>query len=83
MEPEMQQPGFRLREQLKTPRAAAIAGIIFSVLLTTTLVLRRISVPAITPEIPEWSATKSRTVMLALNKEKILWERVKSWKSSG
>jgi hypothetical protein len=39
------------RARLKTPLAAAIAGILFSVLLTTTLVLIRISVPAISPEI--------------------------------
>jgi len=63
----MQPPGPLTRERLKTPRAAAIAGILFSVLLTTTLVLLRISVPAISPEIQEWSATKSRTLVLALN----------------
>ena len=34
------------RARLKTPRAAAIAGIVFSVLLMTSLVLVRLSVPA-------------------------------------
>ena len=34
------------KERLTTPRAAALAGIIFSVLLITSLVLIRISVPA-------------------------------------
>ncbi len=38
MEQSMQQPGPLTRARLKTPRAAAIAGIVFSVLLTTTLV---------------------------------------------
>ncbi|MBM4287687.1 MAG: hypothetical protein FJ135_06005 [Deltaproteobacteria bacterium] len=55
------------RERLKTPRAAAIAGILFSVLLTTTLVLLRISVPAISPEIQELPTIKTGTVVLALN----------------
>jgi hypothetical protein len=31
---------------LRTPRAAAVAGILFSVLLITALVLLRVSVPA-------------------------------------
>ena len=44
MEQQMQQPIPLTRARLKTPRAAAIAGILFSVLLTTTLVLLRISV---------------------------------------
>ena len=34
------------RSALKTPRAAALAGIVFSVLLITSLVLLRLSVPA-------------------------------------
>ena len=34
------------RDRLTTPRAAAVAGILFSVLLITSLVLIRISVPA-------------------------------------
>ena len=67
MEQSIQHPGPLTRARLKTPRAAAIAGILFSVLLIATLVLLRISVPAISPEIQEWSATKSGTVVLALN----------------
>jgi hypothetical protein len=63
----MQPSGPLTRARLKTPRAAAIAGILFSVLLTTTLVLLRISVPAISPEMQEWSVTRSGTVVLALN----------------
>jgi hypothetical protein len=34
------------RPQLKTPRAAAIAGLVFSVLLIAAIWLLRISVPA-------------------------------------
>jgi hypothetical protein len=64
--PYAEQPGPLTREQLKTPRAAAIAGILFSVLLTTTLVLLRISAPAISPEV-ELSATRERILLLALN----------------
>jgi hypothetical protein len=43
MEQNLQQLGPLTRARLKTPRAAAIAGIVFSVLLTTTIVLLRIS----------------------------------------
>jgi len=67
MEQRMPPPGPLTRAQIKTPRAAAIAGILFSVLLTTTLVLIRISVPAISPEIQNWSAIDVGTVTLALN----------------
>lgn len=67
MKQQMQQPMPLTRARLKTPRAAAIAGILFSVLLTTTLVLLRISVPAISPEMQDWSAIRSETVVLALN----------------
>src|ERR1700685_652911 len=34
------------RSALRTPRAAAVAGVVFSVLLITSLVLLRLSVPA-------------------------------------
>jgi len=63
--PHAEQPEPLTRERLKTPRAAAIAGILFSVLLTTTLVLLRISVPAISPEV-QLSATRERILLLAL-----------------
>ena len=67
MEQSMRPPGPLTRARLKTPRAAAIAGILFSVLLTATLVLIRISIPAISPEIQDWSAINTGTVTLALN----------------
>jgi hypothetical protein len=67
MEQRLEQSSTTIRERLKTPRAAAIAGILFSVLLTTTLLLLRISVRP-TPDEPQiWSATSADSVVLALN----------------
>ena len=54
------------RTVLKTPRAAAIAGILFSVLLITILVLIRISVPANPRDPGEWLTGGWKTVKLAL-----------------
>ena len=54
---------------LRTPRAAAVAGIIFSVLLISALVLLRVSVPA-HPAVPGAWLTDSRrraAVAIALN----------------
>ena len=55
------------RSRLTTPRAAAVAGILFSLLLITTLVLIRISVPANPQEAGAWLARGLRTVKLALH----------------
>jgi hypothetical protein len=43
MAQQMQHTGALTRARLRTPRAAAIAEILFSVLLTTTLLLLHIS----------------------------------------
>ena len=54
---------------LRTPRAAALAGIVFSVLLISALVLLRISVPA-HPDVPgEWLTDSGHRaeVAIALN----------------
>ena len=59
----------RAGSQLRTPRAAAVAGIIFSVLLIGELALLRISIPA-HPAIPGSWLTDSRhraEVAIALN----------------
>src|ERR1700736_3125547 len=59
----------RAGSPLRTPRAAALAGIIFSVLLASALVLLRISVPA-HPAVPGAWLTDSRRraeVAIALN----------------
>ncbi len=55
------------REHLRTPKAAAIAGILFSVLLTTALALMRLSVPVHPSEPGAWLRTDARIVGLALN----------------
>ena len=56
-----------IRARLKTPRAAAFAGILFSVLLSTALILFRLSVRADPLEAGAWLKTSSNTVALALN----------------
>ena len=67
MEQGMQQPAPLTRERMKTPRAAAIAGILFSILLATILVLLRISIQAASQETRVWLAGDADTVVLALN----------------
>ena len=56
-----------IRENLKTPRAAAVAGILFSVFLIAALVLFRLSVRADPLEAGVWLKTSSNTVALGLN----------------
>jgi hypothetical protein len=55
--------------RLRTPRAAAVAGIVFSLLLGTALVLIRVSVPSDPAEAGSWLTDPSRraAVALALN----------------
>lgn len=55
------------RTRLETPRAAAIAGILFAVLFGASLVLIRLSIPADMVAGDTWMETHSRTVALALN----------------
>src|SRR5258706_7697980 len=52
---------------LKTPKAAAIAGIAFSLLMFTIFWLLRRSVPADPLQSGAWLATDARTVALARN----------------
>jgi hypothetical protein len=56
-----------VREALTTPRAAAVAGILFSVLLIISLVLIRLTVPANPQDAGTWLAGEGQTVRLALN----------------
>jgi hypothetical protein len=68
-EEAVRQGPLRASSPLRTPRAAAVAGIIFSVLLITALVLLRVSVPA-HPGVPGAWLTDSRrrtAVTIALN----------------
>ncbi len=55
------------RSSLRTPKAAAIAGIVFSILLVVIVLLLRLSVPADPLEAGAWLATNSKTVKLAMN----------------
>jgi hypothetical protein len=63
------QNGKITRDSLRTPRAAALAGIVFALLLGTALVLLRIAVPANPSEAPTWLDDPWRrdSVVLALN----------------
>jgi hypothetical protein len=53
--------------RLRAPRAAAIAGILFAVLLMTSLLLIRLAVPADPLEAGAWLQSHVNTVALALN----------------
>jgi hypothetical protein len=55
------------RPNLKTPKAAALAGILFSILLIIVFSLLRMSVPADPQESGAWLKANSSTVGLALN----------------
>lgn len=56
------------RKKLRTPRAAAVAGILFALLYGTSLILLRLSIPA-DPTVSgsTWMENNGETVTLALN----------------
>jgi hypothetical protein len=56
------------RQALKTPRAAAVAGIIFAVLMTTSMVLIRLAIPEelSSTNTAAWLQGNSTTITLAL-----------------
>jgi hypothetical protein len=56
-----------IHARLKTPRAAALAGILFSVFLIAGLLLLRLSVRADPLDAGAWLKTSSNRVVLALN----------------
>lgn len=56
-----------IQAKATTPRAAAIAGILFSVLLIASLSLVRISVPADPQDAGAWLSDNGKKVSLALN----------------
>ena len=58
---------YLLRANLRTPKAAAIAGMLFSFLLMAAFSLLRISVPADPQEPGSWLRTNSGTIALAIN----------------
>jgi hypothetical protein len=63
----MDQEGTLTRARLRTPRAAAVAGIVFSILLIISLVLVWVSVPADPQEAGTWLPRSWKAVNLALN----------------
>lgn len=63
----MSQSTIIVKKRWTTPRAAAVAGILFSILLITSLVLVRISVPSDPQDAGEWLSGNWKTVGLALN----------------
>ncbi len=52
---------------LRTPRAAAIAGILFAVLLGTSQVLIQLSVPADLLDTSDWLDDQAKTISLAMS----------------
>lgn len=54
------------RKRLKTPRAAAAAGIAFSLLLMASLAIIRLSIPADLNQSDEWLMSSNR-ILIALN----------------
>jgi hypothetical protein len=65
---DVMKPGAALiTPHLRAPRAAAIAGILFSLLLVTSFLLLRLAVPSDPLEAGAWLKTNSNTVALALN----------------
>jgi len=65
---DVMKPGATLTStRLRAPRAAAIAGILFSILLIISFLLLRLAVPADPLEAGAWLKTNVNTVALALN----------------
>jgi hypothetical protein len=63
----MPENGALTHARLKTPKAAAIAGILFSVLMFTIFWLLRRSIPADPLESGAWLAADTKTIAVALN----------------
>ena len=62
----MRPEGLDTGSPLRTPRAAAVAGIVFSLLLISALVLLRISTPANPASAGEWLTDSNRRAALAI-----------------
>ncbi len=63
----MPQADIITRARLRTPKAAAVAGILFSVLLMVIILLLRTSIPTNPLDAGAWLAVSSGPVALALN----------------
>jgi hypothetical protein len=56
------------RQKLQTPRAAAVAGILFALLYSTSLIIIRLSIPAeVATDNTAWLELHSSRIILALN----------------
>jgi hypothetical protein len=62
----MTTPAPALGRRLTTPRAAAVAGVVFAVLLATSTVLLRLSVPPVNVDSRAWIASNEYRIDLAL-----------------
>jgi hypothetical protein len=62
----MDQHGAELRSQLRTPSAAAIAGIVFSLFLMLSLVLLKVSVPADLSTAGRWLSDSGRRAAVTI-----------------
>ena len=56
-----------IRAELKAPRAGAIAGIVFSILLIIGMTIFRLSVPANPDDVGAWLSSSGKSIGLALN----------------
>jgi hypothetical protein len=65
----MTHPTSATRQAIRTPRAAAVAGIFFSVLLTAAMVLVRLAMPSDPRDAVDWltDGSKRDSVIIALN----------------
>ena len=63
----MSQDAILIKKGLTTPRAAAIAGILFSILLITSLTIIRIVVPADPQDAGNWLSENWKIISLAQN----------------
>jgi hypothetical protein len=61
------QIGTLTRAKLRTPAAAAVAGLVFALLLVTILLLLRLTVPSDPQESGAWLAGKARQVEIAMH----------------
>src|SRR6516225_3645565 len=62
----LDQGPLRSGSPLRTPRAAAVAGIVFSVLMITALVLLRISAPAHSGDVGAWLTDSGKRAAVAV-----------------
>jgi hypothetical protein len=67
VEGPMDEDGLKAGSPLRTPRAAAVAGIVFSVLLIVSLVLLKVSVPADPAKAGTWLSDSGRRAAISIS----------------